>query len=272
MDARYASILTYLYIVLILAPGMPLLYICFFFYIVLTSIVDKIMVLRYYKNPPKYDLQITTIFSYFLDAAIVIHFCFAVWIYGHPQIFLDSKEKEEKSGLGNKISSRLTVGHNIFIDGLFILLVVIWVFKNCIGAGLCRCCCKKKELTVIDKVVNSNPEIGLAVPLRELYRGYQVKQIEYFQSLKTEDDSLKSYQQNLRYALNYTKNFMIYKLEKDCKKNPSDYETNFDEKIAKEEDAFDMKTKKLIKGDTSYNLVFIPEFESVAYFEYLKNM
>ena len=65
---------------------------------------------------------------------------------------------------------------------------------------------------------------------------------------------------------------MIYKLEKDCKKNPSDYETNFDEKIAKEEDAFDMKTKKLIKGDTSYNLVFIPEFESVAYFEYLKNM
>ena len=68
----------------------------------------------------------------------------------------------------------------------------------------------KKKTAVIDKIVNSNPEIGLAVPLRELYQGYQVKQIEYFQSLKTEDDSISSYQQNLRLALNYAKSFIIY--------------------------------------------------------------
>lgn len=41
---------------------------------------------------------------------------------------------------------------------------------------------------------------------------------------------------------------------------------------SQEEEAFDMKCRKLIKGDPSYNLAFIPEFESVAYFEYLKNM
>lgn len=50
------------------------------------------------------------------------------------------------------------------------------------------------------------------------------------------------------------------------------FEVNFDDKISEEEEAFDMKCRKLIKGDPSYNLAFIPEFESVAYFEYLKNM
>lgn len=272
MDARYASILTYLYIVLILAPGMPLLYICFFLYILLTIIIDKIMILRYYKNPPRYDLKIAKIFSNFLYFAIVLHFLFAVWTYGQPDLLVNilTHEEETKSVWG-RIKKRVCLKHNLIIDVVFIILVIVTIIKFLFMNGIFDCCCKKKNV-VIDKIVNTNAEIGLAVPLRELYQNYQVKQIEYFQSLKVEDDSIVTYQQNLRFCLNYVKNFLIYKITKDCGKNGEDFRVNFDGKIAKEQDILDKKCKKIIKGDTSYNLAFIPEFESVAYFEYLKNM
>lgn len=272
MDARYASILTYLYIVLILAPGMPLLYICFFIYIVLTILVDKIMILRYYKNPPRYDLKIAKIFAYFLYFAIIIHFFFAVWTYGHPDLLVNVLEYEEETkAVWDRIKKRVCVDHNLIIDGVFLILAIIWIIKFLFVNGIFECCCKKKNV-VIDKIVNTNAEIGLAVPLRELHQNYQVKQIEYFQSLKIEDDSIVTYQQNLRLCLNYVKNFLIYKITKDCGKNGEEFRVNFDGKIAKEQDILDIKCKKIIKGDTSYNLAFIPEFESVAYFEYLKNM
>ena len=139
--------------------------------------------------------------------------------------------------------------------------------------GICACCKKKKEDNVIDKNQISNPEIGLAVPLRELYQNYQVKQIEYFQSLKCEDDAdIEMYRNNLHNSIRYCKEFILYKLMKDCGKNGEDYKIGFDEKLNEEQELLDVKCKKIIRGDTSYNLVFIPEFEAVAYFEYLKNM
>ena len=273
IDARYASILTYMFIVFIIGSGMPLLYCCFFVYILLTQIIDKIMILRYYKNPPRYDLTITNTFSNVLSLALFLHFFFAVWIYGHPSFLIDNLKENIEYDFLDKIINRLCIYHNFIIEGIFGILLLIWIIRFMFVNGICACCKKKKEDNVIDKNQISNPEIGLAVPLRELYQNYQVKQIEYFQSLKCEDDAdIEMYRNNLHNSIRYCKEFILYKLMKDCGKNGEDYKIGFDEKLNEEQELLDVKCKKIIRGDTSYNLVFIPEFEAVAYFEYLKNM
>ena len=40
--------------------------------------------MRFYKIPPKFDIQLIEIFSTTLFLAILCHFMFAFWLYGTP--------------------------------------------------------------------------------------------------------------------------------------------------------------------------------------------
>ena len=110
--------------------------------------------------------------------------------------------------------------------------------------------------------------------MKQLYKTYTIKKIEYFQSFKDETDATGTYRQNLRLTLEYIRNFILYKVKKNSPNTSAiaDLESNFDSGIVKNSDILNIKLNPIIEGDTSYNLAFIPEFEGVAYYEYLKNM
>jgi len=40
--------------------------------------------MRFYKIPPKFDIQLSGIFSYTMFYAVLCHFMFAFWLYGTP--------------------------------------------------------------------------------------------------------------------------------------------------------------------------------------------
>lgn len=284
MDSRYATILSTFYIVLLFAPGMPLLYICFFLFIVLTYIIDKYLVTQFYRMPPKYDLHIIDMFLDFTFFGIILHFFFAIWVYGNPYLLVDysftDAEKNHNPNhlkpLLNKNESfwtvvfeRLTLTHNLplLMAVLFIIITkLIYVF---LLHPLKTLFCPEKDLS-LNKT--SNIEIGLAVPLRQLFRTYQIKKIEYFQNVKSQLQNNEELLDNLRHGINYAKNFMVYKISKVYEGEVSELRSNFDTIIEETPDLIELERKSIIKGDPSYNIAFIPEFESFAYYEYLKNM
>ena len=65
---------------------------------------------------------------------------------------------------------------------------------------------------------------------------------------------------------------MVYKISKVYEGEVSELKSNFDTIIEESPDLIELERKSIIKGDPSYNIAFIPEFESFAYYEYLKNM
>ena len=156
-----------------------------------------------------------------------------------------------------------------------VILLIGFSIRGCVTKKMCDCS-REKKIDLNKSMVDSNVEIGLAIPMKDLYKSYSIKKIEYFQSLKDENASanLTDYRQNLRLGINYIRSFVNYKLKKNSQNIIAlkAIENNFDEGTAKYPDILNIKLNPIIQGDTSYNLVFIPEFEAVAYFEYLKNM
>lgn len=49
----------------------------------------KIIVLSYYKIPPKYDLSLSKKFAIMLLFGVIIHCGFAIYIFGSPQLVAD---------------------------------------------------------------------------------------------------------------------------------------------------------------------------------------
>lgn len=284
MDSRYATILSTFYIVLIFAPGMPLLYICFFLFIVLTYTIDKYLITQFYRMPPKYDLHILDMFLDFTLVGIILHFCFAIWVYGNPYLLVDYSFTDAQINhspnylksllIKNKsfwavVFERFTLIHNLPLVLAVLLIIIAKLIYTFLFHPLKALFCPEKDLS-LNKT--SNIEIGLAVPLRQLFRTYQIKKIEYFQNVKSQLQNNEELLDNLRYGINYAKNFMVYKISKVYEGEVSELKSNFDTIIEESPDLIELERKSIIKGDPSYNIAFIPEFESFAYYEYLKNM
>ena len=95
IDSRYATTLSYFYIVMVLGSGMPILYILFSLYLLLSFIIDKTLTIKYYKTPPKYGLNINNTFISFSFGGIALHFLIAIWIFGNPS-FMSGKLMTDK--------------------------------------------------------------------------------------------------------------------------------------------------------------------------------
>lgn len=127
----------------------------------------------------------------------------------------------------------------------------------------------------IVKDLNTNVEITLATPMKALIKFYTIKKIEYFQSLKNNNKTkgTERYKENLHSCLKYIKKFILYRMEKEGVDVDIELlKNNFDEELENLNDKIDIGLKPILKCDTSYNLAFVPEFESAAYYEYLKNL
>ena len=282
MESRYATILSTLYVVLFFSPGMPILYICFFFFLLFTYFIDKYLITQFYRMPPKYDLNITDQFSQFKTYGIILHFCFSIWIYGNPFLLIDVSFSNptlhqgnfietlliKNKNFGNALGKRIVLNHNIPLLIILILLILVRIIVIFLIVPLKALFCQEKNLS-LNKT--SNIEIGLAVPLKQLYKNYQIKKIEYFQNLKHHNNN-EALLNDLRYGINYAKNFMVFKISKVYEGEVNELKRNFEKIIEESPELIEVERKSVIKGDPSYNIAFIPEFESFAYYEYLKNM
>ena len=160
ISARYASILTTIFITLMFSSGMPLLYGCAFMFLFITYWVDKWLLLRYYQYPPNIDLFLDTYCNVIILIGMVIHFAFGIWIYGNEKILSNDdpgwfgeiqdklndifKSLTSSSNYFKNAFARVLYTHNIImlIFLIFIVLIVIYriFFWNCSTKKCCTCC------------------------------------------------------------------------------------------------------------------------------------
>jgi len=173
MGRRYSQILVTIFVVLIYSPGMPILYVCAFLFFLICYWVDKILLLRFYRSPPKIDLFIAKLFDVIVLAGLILHYCFAIWMYGNDSIltstsfdilnriaeWIKNKIVSEDSA-AVEILKRLTFSHNI-ICFVFLCLVVLLFVNNIFLKGFVNFMCLWRKKTIIEKEVDHNIYEGM---------------------------------------------------------------------------------------------------------------
>jgi hypothetical protein len=221
--------------------------------------------LRFYKLPPKYDLYMSKIFSYFIFVALFLHFLVGIWIYGNPQLLADdtSSSLDVLKELINKyfvsdnsfvqqIVVRISLPHNILCLIFLACIIVIFLARVSFYSFL-RILCTQEDISN-----QQNLEIGIAMPVKSLYTNYQLRKLQLFKLMKTFSKLDPNKSENLvnfyQIGINYDREFIKYKLEKLTKTNLKKLENNFDEEIKLHLDRFGLEEDSIIVGDKSYNI------------------
>jgi hypothetical protein len=228
ISARYASILTNIMITLIFSPGMPILNIFLFIFLFITYWVDKCLLLRYYKYPPSIDLYLDKVINIVIVCGLLLHFLFAIWIYGNtyivsnddPELFGSVKNKFEKilNDLENDANffsnsfKRFSYSHNKFMLLIFILFLLIIIFRifcwNIFAKKFC-----KKFISQIGQIKNLT--IYEAMDVDVVYKNYNLRKGRANQiqdEADFSDDDFSSMMEFLREKMRIDRKVIIDKL------------------------------------------------------------
>jgi hypothetical protein len=272
MDSRISTTLAYFFVVMIFGPGMPLLYVIFFIYLVSIYLLDKYLIFYFHKLTPKYDIQIHLSFIKFAHVGIALHLLFVIWTYGNPNFF--STEFTQTEGITNKIKERICSIQGIItiIFGIVLLIIrlinLIPKVNNCLN----------KAAREKDKEYFSNHDICLALPLKSTFELLYSKLIILFSYIK-EDKKVKNdengivinhYMNYLLNSFDYTYKMFMFKTMFYLFKEGSNQhfksiknKINFDKLIEKFE-TLDEEMEGIFSGDSSYNLFLIDKFKPAS--------
>lgn len=87
VEARYAKLLSALFVILTFATGMPLLFFLYFLMLIVMYWTDKITCLRYSGKPPLYSEDLIRSIAKTIPAALIIHMIFGIYIFSNEEIF-----------------------------------------------------------------------------------------------------------------------------------------------------------------------------------------
>jgi len=183
--ARYAQLLTVVFVTMTYGAGLPLLYFFAAAYMLFTYWADKIVLLWGSKRPPAYDTTIPREASQYMLYSVAIHCVFAIWMFGQPCTFpsaplggsLASVTEQATSTAANSggaygsmatdsgLVERLTKESTwmiflllIFCIGLWGVWTVLWILGGTLGEfGKCilLCLCPKATTRVSVSEVDS---------------------------------------------------------------------------------------------------------------------
>ena len=307
---RLSGIFVNLGLCLLYGTSCPLIYLFFTLYLFSTFIVDKILIIHYYKKPPYYDNYFTILTKRILFISIFVYLYGTIYYISNPYLFNYYQNDSINFGYRGidsyiilnpftilfriwgffaKVSiviynySDLCTNYIYLMWGFIFLLIFTKFYEFC----------KKKEKKI--PLQNApNIDIGLVYSLDELNKYYEIKKLELFKFLlnfeKTNKLEFQKYAKladNYKIVLDYIKQNKNYKNENILKIKDSDKNKNIIEKnnlinnniigenkiadsnglIIKDKD--ENNNDRLILGDPSYNLAFIPNYEIYAYFDLL---
>jgi hypothetical protein len=270
IDIRYSQLLTTIFITILFSPGLPILYLFLFLYVLFTFWIDKILTFRYYRKPPLYDLYLAKTFNMILLFGMIIHYLIAIWVYGQPSIIsnntstaLDQLSKYveglfvfSQNSFAGQVVRRLTLPHNILCILACLVLIAVIILRLTI-VDFFFTIIKKCYQAFYDKQRDRKTlEIGLALPFKDLYRNYELRKIQYLRLMKKNKSGknvslLKKY---MKLGINYDREFIKYKLEKLNGQDYSDLNHNFDMIIKDTIMNIPKEDNQIMVGDVSYNI------------------
>mmetsp|Transcript_26165 Transcript_26165/g.29977 ORF Transcript_26165/g.29977 Transcript_26165/m.29977 type:complete len:1296 (-) Transcript_26165:170-4057(-) len=178
IEYRYAQILTAVYVCMMYSSGIPFLYVAAFLTFILTYWIDKLLILRMYKTPPKLDDKVQATARGMLPLAAIIHLIMGIWMYGNTSILTTDERAQfsdlvnDKSDLevskNNSVIDRIAVAHNVpmFILLIFLVLgyiIVYYLWKPFVRVANYLRCGKRLE-----EAPEGLPELYLALRMKQL--------------------------------------------------------------------------------------------------------
>ena len=285
ISQRYSIIYVNLFICCLYGTICPLIYLFFSFFLIATFIVDKYLIINYYKKPPYYDNYLSKKTSKFLLVGIIIYFYGTIHHLSNPYLFNYYQNDnynifyEEYFFLFNPLAFIYSLFSDLYeIPCLiynyinlsfpyYILLIYIFLFPILILKIIKLFSLFKKNIT--NSLKNSpNIDIGLSYSLDELNKYYEIKKLELFKLAICEDNGkLKENYANLfnnyKLVIDYLKQNINTKHTKETRLEENEKENL---NVKENNKQFDDNT---LLGDTSYNLAFIPDYQIYDYFDLL---
>lgn len=291
---RLSSIFVNLGLCLIYGTSCPLIYLFFTLYLVTTFIVDKILIIHYYKKPPYYDNYFSVLTQKVLFLSIVAHLYCTIYYMSNPYLFNYFQDDTINYGtnvlyyflnpiafifrlIATKNSISITI-YNYSNICLLSILVLLFFILSLISVKLYEKMCKKEEkLSLLNA---PNIDVGLIYSSDELNKYYEVKKLELFKFILNHNKKdFKKYinlANNYKNVLDYLKQNIESKKSSTSPKEISNNENNIISNNIIENNSGDSngliikeKNDRLLIGDPSYNLAFISNYEMYEYFDLL---
>jgi len=292
---RLSSIFVNLGLCLIYGTSCPLIYLFFTLYLLTTFIVDKILIIHYYKKPPYYDNYFSILTQKILFLSIVAHLYCTIYYMSNPYLF--NYFQDDNINYGNSILyyilnpialifSFISILDPIsitifnFSDVAYLIVIILLLFiLSIIFVKLNEKMCKKEEKL---SLLNSpNIDVGLIYSTDELNKYYEIKKLELFKFILNHNKDFKKYinlANNYKNVIDYLKQNIELKkssnLPKEVANNNEENNiitTNIIENNTVDSNELIVKEKndRLLIGDPSYNLAFISNYEMYEYFDLL---
>ena len=297
IDERYAYILSNLCVTLFYGSSCPLIYLFFCLFLITTFIVDKYLIINYYKKPNYYNNYISGIVLNFFLFGIILYLFAVLQLLNNPYLF--NYYQNEYYGsfefyynmkkltyifnplyfiTHNLVSTRtdvdyisnITVTFIVFLATLLILLILKYLLFFKINRG-------HSEILSIKNLINL--DIGLVLSKNDLNKYYEFKKLEFFNCLININ---KNYNDDINYDyiisnykknLDYLRNCLELKNENEQRNNS--YNINdIEENNKVKENTIDPgliynNENLMMKGDPSYNLAFLENYEAYSIFDLL---
>ncbi|CAD8057214.1 unnamed protein product [Paramecium sonneborni] len=150
LDLYYANLLNTIFVTLFYCSLIPLMLPLGFLALLMHFLVQKYLLLKYYRKPPSYDEAIHDSVFTLLPYSIIMHILIAIWSYGHPYIFPSSSDSLVDNGGFLDVSKdsvwiRILNSQQISILGAVFLIILIikyflinplqYLFKICCDSG-----------------------------------------------------------------------------------------------------------------------------------------
>ena len=295
IDNRYSIIFVNLSICMIYGSFCPLIYLFFTLFLITTFIIDKYLIINYYKKPKYYGNYLSKKVSTFFFFSILFYIFGINYYFSNPYLFnfyqnnsyrlyfriyniyiwlinpfslIYYKDAFNGNLIPNLIfnlSNLVAVHHIIFIIFFYMPLAILKVIKLF-----------KKRTQLISLKKTQNIDIGNIYSYDELVKYYEIKKIELFKFLincKRNGKILKNYihyLNNYKTVIDYLKKIINYKNLFNNKNNKNENEKEI---FIQENNIKNIKVNEnKIIGNVSYNLSFNPNYELYYYFDLLNNI
>ena len=297
---RYSTILVSLTICFFYGSFCPIIYIFFTFFLITTFIVDKFLIINYYKKPLYYNIYLSKIALYFYIFGIIVHFYGTIFHLSNPYLFnyyqnnsYNERYFSEKFYLivnpfailfynirNNKNKLPILVFNFSGLSQMYsLILIFLFIFPFIIINIITFFFNKHKK----SKSLQNAPiyDIGLIYSVNELKKYYEIKKLELFKFLIGGGEyNIKFIQNyyflayNYKNAIDYLKEYINYRQSQIDEKNPqikkkesNESQSSTDTVILQYKEAIN---EHIISDDyLSYNLTFIPKYEIYSYFDLL---
>jgi|TARA_B110000967_G_scaffold71004_1_gene73507 hypothetical protein len=82
LSERYGQFIAQVVYSLIFSAGIPLVHVAMVVFIVMSIAIDRVMLVRYCANPPRYSAKLAALLIHVMPVAVALHFAVATWAFG----------------------------------------------------------------------------------------------------------------------------------------------------------------------------------------------